>query len=107
MDGTREDAGERRIRLVPLPLLEDTLVEGDLFISTWALSESTKQAYSRVKDRGWFGAGNILLAYNDQWKPWEDEELKNDLERQGYRVAVEPLSFLPGNHYAFAMKTPS
>jgi hypothetical protein len=107
MDGTREDAGERKIRLVPLPLLEDTLVEGDLFISTWALSESAKQAYSHVKNREWFGSRNILLAYNDQWKPWEGEELKKDLERQGYRITVEPISFLPGNQYAFAMKKPS
>jgi putative sugar O-methyltransferase len=104
LDGTRDGIVKRKIHLVPLPLLDSLIVEGDLFLSTWALSESTKKAYSYVKNRNWFGSKNILLAYNDKWKPWDDEELKEDLEHQGYKVTVEPISFLPGNHYVFSMK---
>jgi hypothetical protein len=104
MDGAGEGIEERKIQLIPLPFLDRLVVEGDLFLSTWALSESTKQAYSYVKSRNWFGSKNILLAYNDKWKPWDDEELKEDLERRGYEVTMEPISFLPGNHYVFSMK---
>jgi putative sugar O-methyltransferase len=103
-NGTGEGTGEETISMLPLPFLDRAVVEGDLFVSTWALSESTRQAYSYVKSRHWFGAESILLAYNEKWKPWDDAELGEDLEGLGHKFAVEPISFLPGNHYVFSLK---
>ncbi len=103
-NGAGEAAGEETISLVPLPFIDRAVVEGDLFVSTWALSESTRQAYSYVKSRRWFGAESTLLAYNEKWKPWDDAELGEELEGLGHEFAVEPISFLPGNNYVFSRK---
>jgi len=103
-NGTREGAGEETVSLVPLPFLDRSVVEGDLFVSTWALSESTRQAYSYVKSRRWFGAESMLLAFNEKWKPWDDAELREELEGLGHELVVEPVAFLPGNHYVFSLK---
>lgn len=43
---------------------------GDTFISTWALSESTPAAVDYVVDRNYFGAENILLAYDPGQEPF-------------------------------------
>jgi hypothetical protein len=57
-----------------------------------------------VKSRRWFGAESMLLAYNEKWKPWDDAELREELEGLGHELVVEPVSFLPGNHYVFSLK---
>lgn len=42
----------------------ENVPEGDLFISTWALSESQAEAHDYVIDeRNWFGCDSLLLAY--------------------------------------------
>jgi hypothetical protein len=51
-----------RINIVPVGLLGALTVAADLFISTWALNESTRTAQREVVDRDWFGADALLLA---------------------------------------------
>ncbi|MBE7413995.1 MAG: hypothetical protein HS130_01680 [Deltaproteobacteria bacterium] len=79
-------------------------LQGELFLSTWALSESTRAIYDWVDACDWFGATNLLLAYNLQWKPWQENELAASLRNKGWRVAEETIPFLPGNFYFFATR---
>jgi hypothetical protein len=95
--GTEAEGGT--IRLLPIPFLKNVFPEGELFVSTWALSESSAEAYEHVRRRDWFGAREILLAFHDGWMPWRTEEFVAALRKKFRRVATEPIPFLPGNHY--------
>ncbi len=54
---------EGRINILPVGLVDKLSgFPADLFISTWALNESTEEAQRHVVDRRWFGAGRLLLA---------------------------------------------
>ena len=75
-------------------------IRADLFISTWALSESATAAHDFVSGVEWFGASHLLLAYQDD----------SDHFPRATRVAAlsansgtsrESIAFLPGNYYAF------
>jgi len=91
--------------LHPLFSSDDTVsLQGELFISTWALSESTPDTYKWVVNHDWFGASNLILAYNENWKPWQDNGLEDDLDTQGWMVRKEEISFLPGSYYLFATR---
>lgn len=81
-----------------------TSLRGELFLSTWALSESTRSAYEWVTACNWFGATSLLLAYNERWQPWHENELEESLENTGWRVAREAIPFLPGSFYLFATR---
>jgi len=98
------DAGIRAgaVNLPPLQFLDDAEPEGELFLSTWALSECPATAYSHIRGRGWFGADELLIGFNDLWKPWDTGEFVGSLGETFLRVATEPLPFLPGNHYIHA-----
>lgn len=53
---------ESAINVVPVGLADSVDVEADLFVSTWALNESSPAAQRLVVDREWFGANHLLLA---------------------------------------------
>ncbi len=53
------------VNVVPLGLVDDLEIETDLFVSTWALNESSPQAQCYVRDRQWFGAERLLVAMHD------------------------------------------
>ncbi|MBI5626994.1 MAG: hypothetical protein HY935_07355 [Nitrosomonadales bacterium] len=79
-------------------------LHGELFLSTWALSESTRASYEWVIACDLFGASNILLAYNEHWQPWHGNELEESLAKKGWRVIREAIPFLPGSFYLFATR---
>lgn len=79
-------------------------LHGELFLSTWALSESTRATYEWVIACDWFGASNLLLAYHEHWQPWHGNELEKSLANNGWRVAKEAIPFLPGSFYLFATR---
>lgn len=81
-----------------------TQPSGDLFLSTWALSESTRATYEWVTACDWFGATSLLLAYNEQWTPWQGNELEESLANQGWKVIKEAIPFLPESFYLFATR---
>lgn len=89
-----------KINLVSLPLLKDVKIDADLFISTWAISESSKYSQDYVVKSKWFGAKHILLAYQDNpsglFNPSRVGRLAKDKD-----AIIEDMEFLPGNHYAF------
>ena len=81
-----------RMNVVPLGLVRDLDVRADLFVSTWALNESTSAAQEHVLGREWFGADALLLAMNDT------DPLVPAVLTAG--AAAEPLgAFMPGQHY--------
>lgn len=99
--------GNKRKLFTVYPMsLIDSMKElrGEMFLSTWALSESTAAAYDLVKKHDWFGASSLLLAYNEKWKPWGDGELASVLEDSGWRITIEPIDFLPPSNYVFATR---
>lgn len=101
-DHTRQDA---KILLHPLFSTDtSTKLHGNLFLSTWALSESTRAAYDWVTASDWFGANNLLLAYNEHWKPWHENELEQSLANNRWNISKEAIPFLPGSFYLFATK---
>ncbi|RKT54194.1 hypothetical protein [Saccharothrix australiensis] len=81
-----------RVNLVPIGLVDATDVAADLFISNWALNESTPTARQHVVDRHWFGADSLLLAMH-AGDPFAEVVLA-----AGAR-AVPLGDFLPGQHY--------
>lgn len=92
------------ILLLPITSLKKAHFEGELFLSTWALSECPITAYDYIRGMGWFGAEELLVSHHDNWKPWDSEQLLSDLRATFERVVVEPLTFLPGNQYIHAGK---
>jgi len=88
-----------KINLLPLCFLEQVRIRCDLFISTWALSESSEYAQDYVVGQDWFGARHALLAFqstNNQFK------YANRLGQiaGGYGAKVEEMNFFPSNYYA-------
>ncbi len=89
-----------KINILPVSLLAKYPIRGDLFISTWALSESSKYSQDYVVKHNWFQAKHLLLAYQ------ENETGLFDPVRVGKLAAdrgavIQKVEFLPGNHYAF------
>lgn len=80
------------VNLVPVGLC-GLVSDADLFISTWALSESTPAAEDLVIGQAWFGASRLLLAYSE-----------GTLGRRAAREGATTIpigAFLPRNDYAF------
>ncbi|MBI2613572.1 MAG: hypothetical protein HYW62_02275 [Candidatus Levybacteria bacterium] len=98
--GPKDKIKNNKINLLPLPFLENHEINADLFISTWALSESSKYSQDYVLKKNWFNAKHLLLAYQDNpsglFNPSRIGKLAKD---KG--AIIEDMEFLPGNHYAF------
>lgn len=91
-----EDVAEGRINLLPLPFVEAKRIRADLFVSTYALSESSDLAQDLVVDGDWFGAGHLLVAYDDRLR--DVRKISSALARRGARLEPEGP---PGSAYAF------
>lgn len=90
-----------KINLVPLPIVQQVKgIEGDLFLSTWALSECTTAAQDFVLARQWFGAPHLLLATQYDTAPVPNAERVGELARQD-GASVIGIPFHPGHSYAF------
>lgn len=88
------------VRLISLNSVDLAPQNCDLFISTWALSESSAYAQEYVKDSAWFGAKSILYAYQSKNKELPDSEIAaNYLISQGGQV--ESIPYLSNSQYIF------
>jgi hypothetical protein len=96
-DGPRDGA----FNLVPAGLAEGLgpRLRADLFISTWALSESSRAAQDWVAGH-WFGADHLLLAFQESSQALPEAARVGDLARAA-GAEVVPLPHPPGNFYAF------
>ncbi len=91
---------ENRINLFPVSYLEDFEIQGDIFISTWGLSESSPYALDYVANKKWFGAGHLLLAYQSKDKRLPEAERIGEIALQS-GAKILKIEHSPGNYYAF------
>lgn len=97
---SKDKIKENKINILPVSFLNDIKFKADLFISTWALSESSKYSQDFVLKKNWFGAKRILLAYQDNPAGLFNPSRVGKLARDKGAI-IEDIEFLPGNHYAF------
>lgn len=88
-----------KFNLVPVAMLESINITGDLFVSTWGLSESAKEAQDYVKQREWFGCNHLLIGFQDSYPdlPYASRlgKIANSCGAKVYDI-----EFIPKNHYA-------
>jgi hypothetical protein len=89
-----------KVNLVPVCFVENLKVQADLFISTWALSESSKYSQDYVVSRRWFDANHLLLAYSSSNDAFPDASRLGEIAAQAGAARAE-IEFLSGNYYAF------
>lgn len=98
-----DDPSKRKdcaFHIVPLTALSREEVKGEIFISTWALSESSAYAQDFVVESGWFGASRLLLAFDKSSSSVPHSSRLGELAaRSGAGLADVPC--LPGHSYAF------
>lgn len=94
MSGDARVVEQGRVNLVPLGLI--TTVEDDarLFVSTWALNESSSAAQDHVVRRRWFGARHLLMGMH------HGERIEAQAVKEG--ATSEKLGdFMPAQRYVF------
>ncbi|MEK7520325.1 MAG: putative sugar O-methyltransferase [Patescibacteria group bacterium] len=95
------------INIIPLNknVLEQlTVTHTDLFVSTWALSESSREAQTFVESRSFFNARYLLIAHQaaSEETPYA-EEVANHLG--SYAVTYhQKIPLLKNNYYLFAAR---
>lgn len=89
-----------KVNVLPVGYVQEYKLRADLFISTWALSESSKFAQNLVIGKKWFSAKRLLLGYQ---KSSSSIPYANRIHEEMIRLGAqtEPIDFLPGNLYAF------
>lgn len=99
--GSGDEVREGAFNLVPAGLAEGLgpRLRADFFISTWALSESSRAAQDWVSGH-WFGADHLLLAFQES-SPALPEAARVGALAQRAGAEVLPLPHPPGNFYAF------
>ena len=81
---TKNKIKENKINILPLGLIKSFKLKTDMFISTWALSESSKYSQDYVRKNNFFGAKNILMAYSKGSETFPRPiEIEKDLINRG------------------------
>jgi len=96
-----------KVNLIPLDeeLIKkfiDLKQTSDIFISTWALSESNQVTQSLVRDNNYFNAKYLLLAYqqaNSSFQFSQDVVKVSEIYNIKYNSVTE---YMPDNYYLFA-----
>jgi hypothetical protein len=89
-----------KVNLVPLSFVENLRIQADLFISTWALSESSKYSQDYVVSRRWFDATHLLLAYQGSNEAFPDASRLGEIASRAGASTVD-IELPAGNYYAF------
>lgn len=89
-----------KINIVPSSLMDSVYISGDLFVSTWGLSESTSEAQDYVKNKKWFGCEGLLIGFQDSVEGLEHaSRLGKIAEKSGAKIF--DTEYISNNHYAF------
>ena len=90
----------QKINLLPVSLLTKIFFKCDLFISNWALSESSVISQKLVDRRKWFGAKHLLLGFQGKCDAFKKSERVGQMvQRSG--GFTEEINLLPSNYYGF------
>ena len=100
LDSKNARLKEGTINLVPLALLKQTTINGDLFISTWGLSESSMAAQDYVLKKRWFNSQHLLLGYQKSSNDLPTASRLGQIARDDSAKIID-IDFIPGNYYAF------
>ncbi len=91
---------ENAISIIPVGLISQVAIpKADLFISTWALSESSKEAQEYVAHKYWFGAQHLLLGYQERSQYLPDSDYLGLLAQQS-GATITPVPHLKRQYYA-------
>jgi hypothetical protein len=88
------------INLLPVCHLKHFQLKGDLFVSTWALSESSENAQIYVISRAWFNSKHVLLGFSENSATSSGEGLLRKAAADD-GASIEPIDFIPDSFYAF------
>ncbi len=89
-----------KINIVPVGFLDDMDINTDLFVSTWALSESSEYSQRYVASKNWFHAKHLLLAYAESTEQFPLSDLVGEIaKKQG--ATIEKIDCIKESYYAF------
>ncbi len=92
---------EGKINLIPLGLLSELDIEAEMFISTWAISESSDIAQKYLLQKEVYKAKQFLMAHQGASGPFPfADNLKQLINKE--ILFEEEIDLLPGNFYLFA-----
>lgn len=83
---------------------KDSEFSADMFLSTWALSESPLEYQQQIRDLNWFGAEKLLLSFHQCGNhiPFMTESTLLGLAAKEDGARIKDVSIIPGiNYYAF------
>lgn len=92
---------EGKINLVSLPNLSLLDNDYDLFVSTWALSESPVASHEFVNNKKWFNAEHLLMAIHQcgDHIPFMKESTNVGLLAKKFGAYIEDVQVIPGTNY--------
>lgn len=90
---------EGKINILPASFLNNFKLKCDLFVSTWAISESSEFSQNFAKEQGWLDSSYLLLAIQSNSKEFPFASRVEELAKNN--TFSEEISFLPGNKYIF------
>lgn len=100
LSNTESKFKEGKINILPICFLKHHVLNCDLFIATWSLSESSKNAQKYVDSCNFFGAEHLLLGFQESGQGFSDAARVEKIAKS-HGAFIYPIEFLPGNYYAF------
>ncbi len=109
VDGEQACIKDGLINLVPLNKnilgkLNTLVGSVDLFISTWALSESNEAMQNYIKDVNYFDAKYLLLAYQESSSDFHFAEDVQNITERYTKVFDEETEYIENNYYLFCKR---
>ena len=102
-----EQMKNNAINLIPLdpPRIDVSQFPAiDLFVSTWALSESSLKAQQYIKSKNYFDAENLLLAYQKNDDLFSCAENIKNINKGYASLYNKEIEFIKDNYYLFCEK---
>jgi len=96
---TKERVKKNTFNIVPIGLVDSLNLKGDLFISNWALSESSVVTQDLVFSTKWFHANSMLVAYQKNSKNFPNaHRVEDEARKSGF--LIKAARYFENNYYA-------
>lgn len=99
--GPDEKITEGLVNILPVCFVDRKDLAADLFISTWALSESSSYSQDFVASCRLFGARHVLLAYQESSSKFPYAQRLAEIVTE-LTIKKENIPLTPGGYYAFS-----